>query len=106
RVPGGDGRSVTRLEALGERLETPLLVMNLVDVFYLCGFASSNAALLVRPGGETTLYTDFRYVEAARRVDGVELETTKRALPADIGSRLEGRVQFEADVVSVADWEQ
>ena len=57
---------MTRLAALGERLESPLLVTNLTNVFYLCGFDSSNAALLVQPGGETTLYTDFRYSEAAQ----------------------------------------
>ena len=62
---------MTRLAALGEQLDAPLLVTNLTNVFYLCGFDSSNAALLVRPGGETTLYTDFRYAESAQSVPGV-----------------------------------
>lgn len=97
---------MTRLQALGERLDAPLLVTNLTNVFYLTGFDSSNAALLVRPGGETTLFTDFRYVEAAREVDGVELQMTKRALMKDVGDRLSGRVQFEADVLPYLEWER
>ena len=50
----------------------PLLVTYGVNVTYLTGFESSNCALLVEPGGETTLYSDFRYAEAAQAVDGVE----------------------------------
>jgi Xaa-Pro aminopeptidase len=97
---------MTRLAALGERIDTPLLVTNLVNLSYLVGFESSNAALLVQPGGETTLYTDFRYAEAARSVPGVELVMTKRALLADIAPRLSGRVQFEADALSYASWQE
>jgi Xaa-Pro aminopeptidase len=96
----------TRLETLGASLEAPLLVTDLTNLFYLSGFSSSNAALLVRPGGEATLYTDGRYIEAARDVPGVELELTKRVLAADLASRLSGTVQFEADVVSYAQWEE
>ena len=59
-----------RLDALSERLDAPLLVTNLTNVFYLTGFDSSNAALLVEPGGEATLYTDFRYIESAQAVPG------------------------------------
>jgi Xaa-Pro aminopeptidase len=97
---------MSRLEALAASLDAPLLVTNLRNVFYLTGLDSSNAALLVQPSGDATLYTDFRYVEAARRVDGVEVEMTKRSLPDDVGGRLEGRVQFEADVVAYLDWER
>jgi Xaa-Pro aminopeptidase len=97
---------MTRLETLAQRLDAPLLVTNLTNVFYLTGFDSSNAALLVRPGGEATLYTDFRYAEAAREVPGVEAEMTKRALMRDIAERLSGRVQFEADVLPYLEWER
>lgn len=97
---------MTRLVTLGDRLDAPLLVTSLVNVRYLTAFSSSNAALLVRPGGETTLYTDFRYAEAAREVPDVEVVMTKRSLLGDVGSRLEGRVQFEADAVSYTGWEQ
>jgi Xaa-Pro aminopeptidase len=97
---------MTRLAALGERLEEPLLVTNLVNVLYLTGFDSSNAALLVRPGGETTLFTDFRYAESAKSIDGVEVVMTKRALLADVGGRVTGRLQFEADVLPYAQWQR
>ena len=94
-----------RLEALSAQLKSPLLVTNLVNILYLTGFESTNAALLVRPGGEATLYTDFRYLEAARDVPGVAVELTKRSLLADIGPGLKGTLQFEADVLPYAQWE-
>jgi Xaa-Pro aminopeptidase len=97
---------MTRLEALAQRLEEPLLVTNLTNVFYLTGFDSSNAALLVRPGGEATLFTDFRYAESAQAVDGVEVQMTKRALMGDVGGRVDGRLQFEADVLPYLEWER
>ena len=97
---------MTRLTALGERLDAPLLVTNLVNVKYLTGFSSSNAALLVRPGGETTLYTDFRYAEAAQAIADVEVVMTQRSLIADIASRLSGRVQFESKAVTHASFEE
>src|SRR3954447_26108875 len=97
---------MTRLDALAERLDDPLLVTNLTNVFYLTGFESSNAALLVRPGGETTLFTDFRYAESARTVADVEVQMTKRALMRDVGEQLTGRVQFEADVLPYLEWER
>jgi Xaa-Pro aminopeptidase len=95
-----------RLDALGAQLDAPLLITDLVNVFYLVGFASSNAALLVRPGGEATLYTDFRYAESARAVPDVDVQMTKRAIMSDIASRLDGRVQFEADVLPYLEWER
>jgi Xaa-Pro aminopeptidase len=96
----------SRLETLVSQLDAPLLVTNLVNVFYLCGFESSNAALLVDPKGGATLYTDFRYAESAREVDGVEVQIAKRTLLADLGGRLKGRVQFEADVLPYREWER
>jgi Xaa-Pro aminopeptidase len=97
---------MTRLSTLAERLDAPLFVTNLTNVRYLCGFDSSNAALLVRPGGDATLYTDFRYAESAREVPDVELVMTKRSLVADVGARLTGRIQFEADVLPYLEWER
>jgi Xaa-Pro aminopeptidase len=95
-----------RLDALTAQLDAPLLVTNLTNVFYLTGFDSSNAALLVEPGGGATLYTDFRYAESARSVPDVEVQMTKRAIMTDLGGRLEGRVQFEADVLPYLEWER
>jgi Xaa-Pro aminopeptidase len=94
-----------RIQALAGRLDAPLLVTNLTNVLYLTGFESSNAALLVEPGARATLYTDFRYAEAARAVPGVEVEMTKRSIMSDLAGRLKGRVQFEADVLPYSQWE-
>lgn len=95
-----------RLKSLSERLDAPLLVTNLVNVFYLTGFDSSNAALLVEPGGAATLYTDFRYIESAQEVPDVEVQLTKRGIMHDVGERLKGSVQFEADVLPYLEWER
>ena len=48
-----------RIERLRELLEEPLLITNEVNVLYLTGFDSSNAALLVEPD-RARLFTDFR----------------------------------------------
>ena len=96
----------TRLEAVMAQLDVPLLVTNLTNVFYLTGFDSSNAALLIEPGGGATLYTDFRYIESARTVPDVEVQMTNRTLLLDVGERLSGRVQFEADVLPYTEWER
>ena len=90
-----------RIERLREALEEPLLVTNPTNILYLYGFKSSNAALLVEQD-RARLFTDFRYSEAARAVDGVEFEATKRALLADLAGRLSGPIGFEADFVSYA----
>jgi Xaa-Pro aminopeptidase len=91
---------MTRLERLRKSLEQRLLVTSPVNIRYLTGFASSNAALLVDPGGPTRLYTDFRYIEVARGIDGVEPVLAKRSLTHDLATRLKGALAFEADVVS------
>jgi Xaa-Pro aminopeptidase len=90
-----------RVERLRLSLEEPLLVTNPVNVFYLSGFKSSNAALLVEPE-RVRLFSDFRYAEAARAVAGVEFEETKRALLKDLARRLSGRIGFEAEFVPYA----
>jgi Xaa-Pro aminopeptidase len=93
-----------RVERLREQLEEPLLVTAPANVRYLTGFVSSNAALLVERE-RVRLFTDFRYVEGARAVAGVETELTKRNLFADLVGRLSGRVAFEADALTYASWE-
>ncbi|MFL5948469.1 MAG: M24 family metallopeptidase [Gaiellaceae bacterium] len=94
-----------RIERLRDSLEEPLLVTSPTNIYYLFGFKSSNAALLVERE-RVRLFTDFRYAEAARSVDGVEFEETKRALLWDLANRLSGRIGFEADYVSYASWEE
>jgi Xaa-Pro aminopeptidase len=93
-----------RIERLRESLEEPLLVTNPTNIFYLFGFKSSNAALLVEPD-RVRLFSDFRYSEAARAVEGVEFEETKRDLLKDLSGRLSGRIGFEADFVTYSGFE-
>ena len=87
-----------RIDRLRELLEEPLLITNPVNVLYLTGFDSSNAALLVEPD-RARLFTDFRYIEAARAVEDVEAVQTARALIAWLTEELDGRIGFEANVL-------
>jgi Xaa-Pro aminopeptidase len=89
---------MTRIDRLRELLEEPLLITNLVNVRYLTGFESSNAALFVEPE-RARLFTDFRYYEAAQGIEGVETVMTKRSLMAWLGETLSGRIGFEANVL-------
>lgn len=95
---------MSRLERLRAGLEEPLLVSNGLNVRYLTGFDSSNAALLVEPD-RVRLFSDFRYADAAREVQGVEFVETKRSLFASLAELLDGRVGFEADAVPYGAWE-
>jgi Xaa-Pro aminopeptidase len=95
---------VTRIARLRDSLEEPLLVTNPVTLRYLTGFESSNAALLVEPE-RVRLFTDFRYVEAARAVEGVETVETRRALVAWLAEELSGRIGFEAAALPYAQYE-
>jgi Xaa-Pro aminopeptidase len=88
-----------RVERLREKLEEPFLVSDPVNVRYLCGLASSNAALLVEPDG-VRLFTDFRYAESARAVEGVEFVEAKRDLFLSLSEELSGRIGFEASSVT------
>ena len=87
-----------RIDRLRELLEEPLLITNLVNVLYLTGFDSSNAALLVEPD-RARLFTDFRYIEAAQGIEGVETVLTKRSLMGWLGETLSGTIGFEANVL-------
>lgn len=96
----------SRLETLATRIDAPMLVTDPVNITYLTGFESSNAALFVDPSAGATLYTDFRYIESARGTKGVEVKMVQRSgLLADVAAELSGAVQFEADAVSYAQWE-
>jgi Xaa-Pro aminopeptidase len=94
---------VTRVERLAALLEEPLLVAGppyvlggQANVRYLTGLQSSNAAVLVEPGGAATLYTDFRYANRARTLEGFEVVETARGLLPAVGELLAGRrIQFE-----------
>lgn len=96
-----------RIDRLRELLDEPLLITNLVNVLYLTGFDSSNAALFVEPD-RVRLFTDFRYIESAQAVagEGVEVVQTARSLMSWLGESLSGRVGFEASVLPFSFVEQ
>jgi Xaa-Pro aminopeptidase len=95
---------VTRLERLAAGLDEPLLVTRGPNIRYLTGLDSSNAAVLVEHDGDATLYTDFRYAEAAASVPDVTLVQTGRYLVQELSGLLAGRrLAFEAEHLSFAD---
>ncbi|MGN9839470.1 M24 family metallopeptidase [Nonomuraea sp. H19] len=74
-----------------------LLVTSPVNVRYLTGLASSNAAVLVRADGSALLATDNRYIDMARTLDVPSVEAP------DVAGRLaEPGVGIEAASMSVA----
>ncbi|GGK98066.1 X-Pro dipeptidase [Sphaerisporangium melleum] len=86
---------------LGEEGVGELLVTRGVNVRYLTGLASSNAAMLVRVDGSAVLATDSRYIETARRdIGGVEI-VEARDVEATL-VELAGRPAVEARDMSVA----
>jgi len=93
-----------RIERLRALIEEPLLVTTPKNVVYLAGFDSSNAALLVEQE-RVQLFTDFRYIEAARAVQGVELVQTKRGVLGALAEQLSGRIGFEAANIVYADFQ-
>jgi Xaa-Pro aminopeptidase len=94
----------TRIAKLRELLEEPLLVTTPKNVIYLAGFDSSNAALVVDQE-RVRLYTDFRYISAARAVEGVEVVQTKRFVIGELAETLSGRIGFEAGTLPYAQYE-
>ncbi len=97
---------MTRLERLAAALQEPLLVTARVNVRYLVGLDSSNAALVVEPGGDTSLYTDSRYARRAEVVEGVTFRQTRRNVVGELAELLAGRrIGIEAATLSVAQWE-
>ena len=98
---------MSRIERLAALLDEPLLVTSAANVRYLTGLASSNAALLVDPGGDATLFTDFRYAQKAKAIADVHFEQTARAVIGDLATRLAGRtIGVESHVLTVDASEQ
>jgi Xaa-Pro aminopeptidase len=84
-----------RVRRLQETLEQPMLVTNPVNVKYLVDFESSNCALVVERD-RVRLLTDFRYIQQAREVEGVETVQTQRDTISALGELLAGEsVTFE-----------
>jgi Xaa-Pro aminopeptidase len=92
-----------RIQKLARRLELPLLVTSGANVWYLTGLRSSNAAVLVEPDGSASVYTDFRYGEKARALEGVTFVETSRYLFVSLAELLSGRrIAFEEAQLTVA----
>ena len=93
-----------RIARLQERLEQPLLVTNPVNVVYLVGFDSSNAALVVERD-RVRLFTDFRYIQAARAVEDVEIVQTKRNVIGELAETLTGASASRRGTLTYASYE-
>jgi Xaa-Pro aminopeptidase len=91
------------MERFRASVDVPFLVTNSTNVFYLSGFRSSNAALLVEQE-RTLLFTDFRYAEAARQMEDVDFVQTQRSVISGVAERVQGRIAFESATMSYADW--
>ncbi|MEV0625642.1 M24 family metallopeptidase [Nonomuraea wenchangensis] len=89
---------LARLAALLPAREVPaLLVTSAVNVRYLTGLASSNAAVLVRADGSALLATDNRYIGKARTLGVPAVEAS------DVAARLaEPGAGIEAASMTVA----
>ena len=95
------GRGDRLAAALAERELDLFLVTNLVNVRYLTGFTGTNGACVCGPDVRLFL-TDFRYTErAAAEVEGWEAVTVTDDWLGGIAERLDGRVGFEDDQMSV-----
>src|SRR5262249_44695454 len=81
------------------------LITSLVNVRYLTGLASSNAALLVPADAPAVLATDSRYALAAERdcpeVELLNVRPVETALAELAAVRGLGRLAFEAQDVTV-----
>jgi Xaa-Pro aminopeptidase len=87
-----------------------LLITNLTNVRYACGYVGSNGSVLLSPQ-RRVLFTDFRYLAAAReQTDGVEVVESGRDLFDKLAETLDGlgatRVGFEAEHTSVSKFER
>ena len=91
-----------RIERVRALIEAPFLVTKPVNVRYLTGLESSNAAVLVEPE-RVRLFTDFRYREKARAT-ALEVVEVPRNLYGGIPEHVRGRVEFEADVMTYGQW--
>lgn len=101
----------TRRDRLRERMAahdcTALLITDLSDVRYFCGFSGSNAAMVVTVD-EALLATDGRYVtQAGNEAPDVELVVTRNLvveLLMAVRDRGISHVGFDAAALTVAAW--
>lgn len=100
-------RQLRAVDALGPAGIAALIVSDLTNVRYLCGYVGSNGTLVVAPG-RRVLLTDFRYLaSAAAQTDGVEIVEAGRDLAEKLAAVVKdvavgGGVGFESAHVSHA----
>ncbi len=87
--------------AVGESGLDQLLVTELTNVKYMCGFTGTNGACLVGPGTRVFL-TDFRYTErAAEEVEGWDIQIVSGDWLGGLAERFAGKVGIEDDHMTV-----
>jgi Xaa-Pro aminopeptidase len=91
-----------RLDRVRAAIDAPLLVTKPVNVLWLTGLDSSNAAVLVEPD-RLRIFTDFRYLEKARAT-GIDVVEIPRALFGTLPGLLPERVAFESESLVHASW--
>jgi Xaa-Pro aminopeptidase len=91
-----------RVDKVRVAVDAPLLVTKPVNVLWLTGLDSSNAAVLVEPD-RLRIFTDFRYLEKARET-GIEVFEIPRALFGKLPELLPKRVAFESESLVHASW--
>jgi Xaa-Pro aminopeptidase len=88
-------------ELLGDSELDALIVTSLVNVRYLTGYTGTNGAVVVGRGRRAFL-TDFRYMtQAARQVDGFDIEQGRQDLLEDAAKHASGRIGFEDHAMTV-----
>lgn len=92
----------TRVDRVRAELDAPLLVTKPVNVLWLTGLDSSNAAVLVAPD-RLRIFTDFRYREKAVAT-GIEVVEIPRGLFSALPELLPKRVAFESESLVHASW--
>ena len=91
-----------RVDKVRAAVDAPLLVTKAVNVLWLTGLDSSNAAVLVEPD-RLRIFTDFRYLEKARAT-GLEVVEIPRNLFGKLPELLPERVAFESESLVHASW--
>jgi Xaa-Pro aminopeptidase len=99
-------RQQALVDGLGEDLDA-LLITDLTNVRYLCGYVGSNGIVLATRE-RRILFTDFRYIASATaQTSGVEIIEAGRDLHEKLAAVIaeavpQGRIGFEASHVSVS----
>ena len=91
-----------RADRVRALVDAPLLVTKPVNVWYLTGLESSNAAVLVEPDG-LRLFTDFRYAEKAHAT-GLDVTIVARRMFTELPGVLPRRLAFESEYLIHSAW--